>query len=82
MLSVIVFLPLAVAVALLALPRLSGRTANAVWLAATVVDLALVLLVPLVTGALAHRARRSRQGSAGKSSARARHDAFSSHRCC
>ena len=45
MLSVIVFLPLAVAVALLALPRLSGRTANAVWLATTVVDLALVLLV-------------------------------------
>ncbi|MCV7346020.1 complex I subunit 4 family protein [Mycolicibacterium rhodesiae] len=45
MLTVIVFLPLAAALALLAAPRLGGRTANALWVAVTVIDLALIVVV-------------------------------------
>ncbi|KUI37489.1 NuoM family protein [Mycobacterium sp. GA-2829] len=45
MLSVIVFLPLAAALALLAAPRLARRAANAMWVAVTVIDLALIVAV-------------------------------------
>jgi NADH-quinone oxidoreductase subunit M len=44
-LSVIVFLPLAGALALLAAPRLGGRAAGAMWVAITVIDLALIVVV-------------------------------------
>jgi NADH-quinone oxidoreductase subunit M len=44
-LSVIVFLPLAAALGLLAVPRLSGRAANAIWLAVTAIDAALIVVV-------------------------------------
>ncbi|MCV7057102.1 complex I subunit 4 family protein [Mycolicibacterium gilvum] len=45
MLSVIVFLPLAAALALLAAPRLGGRAANAMWAAVTAIDVALIVVV-------------------------------------
>uniref|UniRef100_A0A5Q5CLL0 NADH dehydrogenase subunit M n=1 Tax=Mycobacterium sp. (strain JLS) TaxID=164757 RepID=A0A5Q5CLL0_MYCSJ len=45
MLSVIVFLPLAAALALLAAPRLAGRAANATWVAVTGIDVALIVMV-------------------------------------
>ena len=45
MLSLVVFLPLAAAVALAAAPGLSDRLAKRVWVAVTVVDLALVAVV-------------------------------------
>ncbi|MFI0349419.1 NuoM family protein [Actinomadura sp. 9N407] len=43
MLSLVIFWPLAVALALLALPRLTGRTVIWIWIAATAADLALVV---------------------------------------
>lgn len=42
-LSVVVFLPLAVAVGLVAMPRVSDRVVRSVWIAATAADLALVV---------------------------------------
>ncbi|MDP9818434.1 NADH-quinone oxidoreductase subunit M [Spirilliplanes yamanashiensis] len=42
LLTVVIFLPLAAAGVLLAMPRLSGRAAAAVWLAASSADLALI----------------------------------------
>ncbi|MBY0289362.1 MAG: NADH-quinone oxidoreductase subunit M [Mycobacteriaceae bacterium] len=45
MLSVIVFLPLAAALALLAAPRLGVRAVNAMWVAVTAIDLALIAVV-------------------------------------
>jgi NADH-quinone oxidoreductase subunit M len=42
LLTVVIFLPLAAAGVLLAVPRLAGRTAIAVWLAASITDLALI----------------------------------------
>lgn len=45
MLSVIVFLPLAAALVLLALPRLGGAAANWIWVAVTAADVALTAVV-------------------------------------
>ncbi|MFB4281503.1 NuoM family protein [Nonomuraea sp. MTCD27] len=42
-LSIVIFLPLAAAAALLALPRLGARAATWIWIAATAADLALVV---------------------------------------
>ena len=42
MLTVVIFLPLLAAVALLAAPRLGGRAAIGVWIAAAAADLALI----------------------------------------
>ncbi len=45
MLSVIVFLPLAAALGLLAARRLGGRAANVMWVAVTAIDVALIVVV-------------------------------------
>lgn len=45
MLSVIVFLPLAAALVLLALPRLGGAAATWIWVAVTAADVALTAVV-------------------------------------
>ena len=70
MLSLIVFLPLAAAVLLAALPGIGARAAGWAWVGATLVDLALVAVVwagfrPPATGRLAFEEQVATHGGLG-----------------